>query len=105
MGQGDLAILHNGSVVQALGQLFKPAVSNSFAVPVAADELVKDLSGHPRAYVIACVMDRQTKAEKAWGIPYELQQQKRLGSFEFSFLLQKSEEELESAMQHPTKLD
>jgi endonuclease III len=47
-------------------------------------------------------MDRQTIAEKAWSIPYMMQQ--RLGSFEFSFLLQKSEQELEDAMLHPHPL-
>lgn len=65
MGEADLAILHNRLVAQALDVLSKPAVSYPFAVPAAADELVKDLKGHPHAYVIACVMDRQTVAEKA----------------------------------------
>jgi endonuclease III len=102
MGQADLVILHNGLVARALDQLSKPAVPYPFATPAAADELVKDLKGHPHAYVIACVMDRQTIAEKAWSIPYMIQQ--RLGSFEFPFLLQKSEKELEDAMLHPSAL-
>jgi endonuclease III len=102
MGQADPVILHNGLVARALDQLSKPAVSYPFAVPAAADELVKDLGGHPHAYVIACVMDRQTTAEKAWSIPYMMQQ--RLGSFEFPFLLQKTELELEDAMLHPRPL-
>lgn len=102
MEQTDLEILHDGLVAQALDILSKPAVSYPFAVPAAADELVKDLEGHPHAYVIACVMDRQVTAEKAWSIPYAMQQ--RLGSFEFPFLLEKSEQELEEAMLHPIPL-
>ena len=102
MGQVDLMTLHDGLVAQALDLLSKPAVSYPFAVPAAADELVKDLEGHPHAYVIACVMDRQITAEKAWSIPYMMQQ--RLGSFEFPFLLQKSEKELEDAMLQQPKL-
>jgi endonuclease III len=102
MGQADLAVLHNGLVASALDQLSKPAVPYPFATPAAADELVKDLNGHPHAYVIACVMDRQVTAEKAWSIPYMMQQ--RLGSFEFPFLLERSENELEYAMLHPSPL-
>jgi len=49
-----------------------------------ADNLLNDLDRYPHAFVIACVMDRQIKTEKAWLIPYELQ--KRLGSFEFAEL-------------------
>lgn len=100
--QASLLALHNGLVARALDQLSRPAVSYPFAAPVAADELVKDLNGHPHAYVIACIMDRQYYAEKVWAIPYMLQQ--RLGSFEFPFLLQRSEGELKQAMLNPTKL-
>lgn len=102
MEQTDLAVLHKELVARALDLLSKPAVPYPFAVSAAADELVKDLKGHPHAYVIACVMDRQVTAEKAWNIPYMMQQ--RLGSFEFPFLLQRSEKELEDAMLQQPKL-
>ena len=102
MEQTDLVTLHKALVARALDLLSKPAVSYPFAVPAAADELVKDLEEHPHAYVIACVMDRQVTAEKAWSIPYMMQL--RLGSFEFPFLLQKSEKELEDAMLQKPKL-
>ena len=52
--------------------------------------------------LIACLMDRGIKAERAWRIPYALQQ--RLGSFDFPFLLQLSLQELEHAMANPTLL-
>jgi hypothetical protein len=62
MGQTDTAILHNGLVARALDQLSRPAVSYPFAVLTAADELVKDITGHPHACVIACAMERQISA-------------------------------------------
>lgn len=102
MGQADLKLLQNRLIAKALDELSKAAAPVPFAVKVEADQLVKDINGHPHAFVIACVMDRGILAERAWGIPYELQQ--RLGSFEFPFLLQRPEQELERAMQHPTPL-
>ena len=102
MQQTDLVILQNRLVAKALDGLSKPAVLVPFAVKVEVDQLLKDIGRHPHAFVIACLMDRQIKAERAWGIPYELQQ--RLGSFEFPFLLQLPLQELEHAMVYPTPL-
>lgn len=102
MQQTDLVVLQNRLIAKALDDLSRAAVPVPFAVKVEADQLVKDLDGHPHAFVTACLMDRGIKAERAWGIPYELQQ--RLGSFEFPFLLHVSLEELEHAMAYPTPL-
>lgn len=79
-----------------------PVKLDRFALKPEADQLVKDIVSHPHAYVIACLMDRRITAERAWAIPYELQQ--RLGSFEFPFLRTLSLLQLEEAMQHPTPL-
>lgn len=68
----------------------------------AADELVNDLKHHPHAYLIACIMDRQIKAERAWRIPYELSH--RLGTFEFDDLYALGEDEIGKAMSEPVPL-
>ena len=37
-----------------------------------ANAMLNDLEKYPHAYVLACLMDRQIKAERAWTIPYEI---------------------------------
>ncbi|MBN2771780.1 MAG: hypothetical protein JXR90_13890 [Spirochaetes bacterium] len=34
------------------------------------DNFLNDLENYPHAFVLACLMDRQIKAEKAWKIPF-----------------------------------
>ncbi len=70
-------------------QLFTaPPTPVVFTKTPEADALLNDLAGHPHAFVLACVMDRQIKAERAWAIPYRLAQ--ALGSFSFRRLLEVS---------------
>lgn len=73
-----------------------------FTPDPAANALVADIKGYPHAYVIACVMDRQMKAERAWEIPYRICE--RVGSFEFSRLTKLSKAELVRTMRRPTTL-
>ncbi|MDE2135074.1 MAG: iron-sulfur cluster loop [Alphaproteobacteria bacterium] len=67
-----------------------------------ADKLLNDLKHYPHAFVIACICDRQMKAEKAWLVPYLLQQ--RIGTFEFSSLCALAIENLKHHMGKPTSL-
>ena len=49
-----------------------------------ANEFLNDIVNYPHAYVLACCMDRQTKAERAWMIPCKIKE--ILGGFEMSML-------------------
>jgi len=52
-------------------QLFNaPKQFVKFTKNDAADRLLNDLEHNPHAFVLACIMDRQIKAERAWFIPY-----------------------------------
>lgn len=67
-----------------------------------ANRLVNDLHGHPHAFVLACIMDRQIKAEKAWMIPYRFQE--TLGSFSIDILAKQSESRIRKLMSGPPSL-
>lgn len=54
-------------------------------VEPAARDLVNDLEGYPHAFVLACVADRQTKADIAWGLPYAIRE--TAGGFDVDTLL------------------
>jgi endonuclease-3 len=55
-----------------------------FAGPAAAHTLINDLAGHPHAFVLACVFDRQVPTDIAWRGPNEIAS--RLGGFGFTLL-------------------
>lgn len=48
------------------------------------DKLLNDIENYPHAFVLACIMDKQIKAERAWEIPYKIY--KELGNFDIDFL-------------------
>ena len=56
-----------------------------------SNAFLKDIEHYPHAFVLACCMDRQTKAERAWAIPYRIKQ--LLGSFDMNKLASVSKEE------------
>jgi len=54
-------------------ELFKqPCKHIEFTKNKESDKLLNNLKNIPHAFVLACVMDRQIKAERAWLIPYEV---------------------------------
>jgi len=67
-----------------------------------ADDLLNDLSNHPHAFVLACVMDRQIKAEKAWIIPHKVRE--KLGSFDFRILRKLPQKQIYRLMTKPEPL-
>ena len=67
----DRLVEHGEALFRAPKQLIQ------FTVEPLADSLLNDLSEHPHAFVLACVMDRQIKAEKAWLIPYRILEKDR----------------------------
>ncbi len=70
----------------------QPYKKIEFTGNTLADDLLNDLSEYPHAFVLACVMDRQMKAEKAWMIPYEVSLE--LKAFDMSTLLSISKDDL-----------
>ncbi len=54
-------------------ELFKKPPKNiKFTKNKEPDKLLNNLKDFPHAFVLACLMDRQIKAERAWLIPYEI---------------------------------
>ncbi|MHA1223774.1 MAG: iron-sulfur cluster loop [Candidatus Heimdallarchaeaceae archaeon] len=65
--------------------LNKPYEMIEFTDNKEANILPNNLKEFPHAFVLACIMDRQIKTEKAWMIPYFFS--KEIGGFDFSTLL------------------
>jgi hypothetical protein len=57
------------------------------------EQLLNDIEHHPHMFVLACVMDRQIPARKAWIIPFEVGTE--IGGFEFQDFLRLSPKRLE----------
>lgn len=84
-------------------QLFKaPKEFVHFTDVKNADLLLNNLNEHPHAFVLACVMDRQIKAEKAWLIPYRFQE--KLHDFSMAKLVSLSREDIKILMTEPEPL-
>lgn len=61
--------------------LKKPYKKIEFTGNLKADDLLNDIDHFPHAFVLACIMDRQIKAEKDWLIPYKISE--KIKGFEF----------------------
>lgn len=97
-----LSLLCERLVAEGFERLRQPRGFVHFTGVTEADELLNNLDEYPHAFVIACIMDRQMKAEKAWCIPLYLKQ--RIGNFDFPSLARLSQAEVERLMREPTSL-
>jgi endonuclease III len=77
------------------------ACSESCGVP-EADALVNNLKEFPHAFVLACLMDRGEKWQRAWQVPYAIS--RRIPDFSISTLSALSEDQLTEFMSQPKKL-
>ena len=104
MAASDVNARRIGRVLVARGRKVLEASRRvpTFTPNESANAMVADLRGHPHAFVIASLMDRQIKAERAWEIPYRIRE--RVGSFEFNHLRELSKAELVRLMRKPTTL-
>lgn len=95
-----LAALRERLIQDGMAQLAAPRTRVRFTGCEQADDLLNDLDGHPHAFVLACLMDRQVHAERAWMIPWLIQE--RHGSVEFQDICGVSEREwLDLLLQPP----
>lgn len=67
-----------------------------------SDAMLNDLEKYPHAFVLACIMDRQMKAEKAWLIPYKIS--KKIGGFSIERLKELSQDNVHELMITPEPL-
>lgn len=64
------------------------------------NDFLNDIENTPQAYVLACLMDRQVKAERAWSIPYKIRT--IIGSFEIDDLASVSLDEYKEIFNNNT---
>ena len=63
------------TLIQRGNELFGlPYKKVKFTGNEEADTLLNDVNQFPHAYVLACVRERQIKAERAWLFPFYIQQ-------------------------------
>lgn len=74
----------------------------SFAGETQANALLNDIDNFPHAFVLACVMDRQIKAERAWLIPYRISQ--KIGGFSIEKLSLLTRTDINRMMREPKPL-
>ncbi len=67
-----------------------------------ANNLLNNLEEFPHAFVLACIMDRQIRAERAWIIPYRFYE--KLNGFDFPLLKKLSLDQIRKLMTEPEPL-
>ena len=92
----DRLVEHGQTLFGAAKQLVE------FTREPKADALLNDLAYHPHAFVLACVMDRQIKAERAWMIPYQVSE--KIGRFSMEALSALSRADVKRLMTEPEPL-
>lgn len=92
----DRLVEHGQTLFRAPKQLIQ------FTKVPEADALLNDLNNHPHAFVLACVMDRQIKAEKAWLVPYRISE--KLSGFSMTILSRLSLADVNRLMSQPEPL-
>lgn len=84
-------------------KLFRaPKQSVQFTEVPEADALLNDLAKHPHAFMLACVMHRQVKAERAWLIPFKISE--KLNGFSITKLRSLSLGDVRKLMTEPEPL-
>lgn len=79
-----------------------PKQFTEFTKETQADTLLNNLINYPHAFVLACVMDQQIKAERAWLIPYRISE--KIGNFSMQTLSLLSREDVKRLMTEPEPL-
>ena len=93
--------LRDRLVSEGESSLAAPPTPFSFTGSDKADALIKDLDGHPHAFLFACLVDRQVTAERAWMVP-SLVRERNGGLFEMGDLEQLTEADRIRLMREPT---
>lgn len=79
-----------------------PFQPTPFSGVAAADLMLNDLEAYPHAFVLACTMDRQIRAEKAWAIPHLISE--KIGGFSMEQLATLSRGQVNMLMSKPENL-
>jgi endonuclease III len=88
-----IELLQSAEILKQRGMelLNQPREFIKFTGVEAADQMLNDIDGRPHAFVLACLMDQQIKAERAWIIPHKISD--AVGDFSVSSLLEITPEE------------
>jgi endonuclease-3 len=72
MNNNQQKVIHN-LIEQGQRHLRSPRqATKKYAGVPEADRLLNDLENYPHHFILACVMDRQMEATRAWVIPYKV---------------------------------